>query len=217
MPCRSRQSPSSPRSRPLIAGGYGLAARTQTAAPRLIDLHAQPNQGERTMPSTTNASTTTRLDAVPDERADLLQELAQYKARVQELTDRLAAMTADELPVLDAAAPPACPTTGNLRPFNGSYETPEEALADARTLINLLVGALRPYTLFREQRVVDRDKDPRVVVDVTVPAKTLSNADRALTLYASFLRADQHRRTRTEQWPTHGEQTDTTPALHLAA
>lgn len=45
-----------------------------------------------------------------------------------------------------------------------------------RDIANALAGALRPYTLFREQRVVDG----RIVVETAVPGPTLRAAREAL-------------------------------------
>ncbi len=45
-----------------------------------------------------------------------------------------------------------------------------------REIANALTGALRPYTLFREQRVIDG----RIVVETAVPGSTLRAAREAL-------------------------------------
>lgn len=45
-----------------------------------------------------------------------------------------------------------------------------------REIANALAGALRPYTLFREQRVIDG----RIVVETAVPGSTLRAAREAL-------------------------------------
>ena len=45
-----------------------------------------------------------------------------------------------------------------------------------REIANALAGALRPYTLFREQRVIDG----RIVVETAVPGPTLRAAREAL-------------------------------------
>lgn len=51
-----------------------------------------------------------------------------------------------------------------------------------------LAVALRPYTLFREARIVDG----RMVVDCAVPGTTLGLARRALDAYADRLFRDSH-------------------------
>jgi len=124
---------------------------------------------------------------------DLLFELAEAQQRVQSLTGRLAA--AHALDELAAPPAPACPTTGRLRPFRNPFDGQSE-LEVAHTLINTLVAALRPFSLIREMRVIDIDRDPKTVCDITVPIGASKQVDQALNLYASYLRADSHRRAR---------------------
>jgi hypothetical protein len=101
---------------------------------------------------------------------------------------------ADDAPMLDAKAAPR-DIAGNVVPLARPLADADDALTEMRTIANELAGALRPYTLFREQRVEDANgKNPRVVVDITVPGRTLTVADRALSRFASVVFADQHRR-----------------------
>jgi hypothetical protein len=107
----------------------------------------------------------------------------------------LVAVSDDDL-MLDAAPAPTN-IAGHVIPLQRSAFSmdAEDVLGEMRTIANELAGALRPYTLFREQRVEDANgKNPRVVVDLTVPGRTLTVADRALTRFASIVKADQHRR-----------------------
>lgn len=100
------------------------------------------------------------------------------------------------IPTLDAAAAPL-DIAGNVVPLARPLTDADDALGEMRTIANELATALRPYTMFREQRVEDpHGKNPRVVVDITVPGRTLTVADRALTRFASIVFADQHRRNR---------------------
>jgi hypothetical protein len=101
---------------------------------------------------------------------------------------------ADSVPALDAAGAPR-DIAGNVVPLARPLADADDALGEMRTIANELATALRPYTLFREQRVEDPNgKNPRVVVDITVPGRTLTVADRALSRFASLVFADQHRR-----------------------
>lgn len=52
-----------------------------------------------------------------------------------------------------------------------------------------LAGALRPYTLFREQRI----EDGRIVVDTTVPGSTLTAAREALDRLARQVAIESYR------------------------
>lgn len=84
-------------------------------------------------------------------------ELARLRAKEQlydELVDRLAA-TEQELTELASGAG-----------VDGAW----------REIANALATALRPYTLFREQRVIDG----RIVVETSVPGSTLTLAREAL-------------------------------------
>lgn len=58
-----------------------------------------------------------------------------------------------------------------------------------RKVANDLAGALRPYTLFREQRV----EDGRIVVESRVPGSTLSKASAALELMARRVAIESYR------------------------
>jgi hypothetical protein len=58
-----------------------------------------------------------------------------------------------------------------------------------REVANALAGALRPYTLFREQRVVDG----RIVVETAVPGSTLRAAREALDLLARQVAIESYR------------------------
>lgn len=60
-----------------------------------------------------------------------------------------------------------------------------------REVATALAVALRPYTLFREQRV----EDDRVLVDVTVPVATLRQAQQALDDLAGLVAEESHART----------------------
>jgi hypothetical protein len=58
-----------------------------------------------------------------------------------------------------------------------------------REIANDLAGALRPYTLFREQRV----KDGRIVVETSVPGPTLKGAREALDRLARQVAIESYR------------------------
>lgn len=58
-----------------------------------------------------------------------------------------------------------------------------------REIANALCGALRPYSLFREQRVVDG----RIVVETRVPGATLHKASAALRAYARQVAVESYR------------------------
>lgn len=58
-----------------------------------------------------------------------------------------------------------------------------------REIANALAGALRPYSLFREQRV----HDARIVVETRVPASTLRKASEALDLLARQVAVESYR------------------------
>lgn len=58
-----------------------------------------------------------------------------------------------------------------------------------RSIANALCGALRPYSLFREQRVIDG----RIVVESRVPGATLHKASAALRAYARQVAAESYR------------------------
>jgi hypothetical protein len=59
-----------------------------------------------------------------------------------------------------------------------------------REIANELASALRPYTLFKEQRV----RDGRIVVETTVPGSTLSSASHALDRLADQVATESYRR-----------------------
>lgn len=59
-----------------------------------------------------------------------------------------------------------------------------------REIANDLAGALRPYTLLREQRV----RDGRIVVETAVPGSTLSAARRALARLGEQVATESYRR-----------------------
>jgi len=58
-----------------------------------------------------------------------------------------------------------------------------------REIANALAGALRPYTLFRDQSI----KDGRIVVETAVPGSTLSAARAALDALARQVAIESHR------------------------
>jgi hypothetical protein len=58
-----------------------------------------------------------------------------------------------------------------------------------REIANALAGALRPYTLFREQRVVDG----RIIVETAVPGPTLRAAREALDRLARQVATESYR------------------------
>lgn len=58
-----------------------------------------------------------------------------------------------------------------------------------REIANSLCGALRPYSLFREQRVIDG----RIVVETRVPGATLHQATAALKAYARQVAIESYR------------------------
>jgi len=58
-----------------------------------------------------------------------------------------------------------------------------------RQIANALAGALRPYTLFREQRVIDG----RIVVETTVPGSTLHAGREALDRLARQVAIESYR------------------------
>jgi hypothetical protein len=58
-----------------------------------------------------------------------------------------------------------------------------------RTVANALADALRPYTLFREQRV----EDGRIVVETRVPGTTLTKGSRALDRLARLVAVESYR------------------------
>lgn len=58
-----------------------------------------------------------------------------------------------------------------------------------REIANALAGALRPYSLFREQRV----EDGRIVVHTRVPGSTLRAAREALDALGRQVAAESHR------------------------
>ncbi len=58
-----------------------------------------------------------------------------------------------------------------------------------REIANALAGALRPYTLFREQLVIDG----RIVVETVVPGSTLRTARQALDRLADQLASESYR------------------------
>lgn len=58
-----------------------------------------------------------------------------------------------------------------------------------REIAAALAGALRPYTLFREQRI----KDGRIVVETAVPAGTLTGAREALDSLARQVAVESYR------------------------
>jgi hypothetical protein len=59
-----------------------------------------------------------------------------------------------------------------------------------RVIANALAEGLRPYTLFREQRVVDG----RIVVDSSVPGSTLRAGREALDLLGRQVAVESYRR-----------------------
>lgn len=61
---------------------------------------------------------------------------------------------------------------------------------DWREIANLLAGALRPYTMFREQRL----RDGKIVVESAVPAATLTRACRALDALGRRVAVESYRR-----------------------
>ncbi len=58
-----------------------------------------------------------------------------------------------------------------------------------REIANALAGALRPYSLFREQRV----EDGRIVVETRVPGSTLRKAREALDRLARQVAVESYR------------------------
>lgn len=58
-----------------------------------------------------------------------------------------------------------------------------------RAIANAVTGALRPYSLFREQRIVDG----RIVVETRVPGATLHKATAALNAYARQVAIESYR------------------------
>jgi hypothetical protein len=58
-----------------------------------------------------------------------------------------------------------------------------------REIANGLAGALRPYRLFREQRI----RDGRIVVETSVPGETLRKAAKALDAYARQVAIESYR------------------------
>jgi len=58
-----------------------------------------------------------------------------------------------------------------------------------REIANALAGALRPYTLFREQRVIDG----RIVVETAVPGSTLRAGREALDRLARQVAIESYR------------------------
>lgn len=58
-----------------------------------------------------------------------------------------------------------------------------------RSIANGLAGALRPYTLFREQRV----HEGRIVVETRVPGATLHKSTAALRAYARQVAIESYR------------------------
>lgn len=58
-----------------------------------------------------------------------------------------------------------------------------------REIANALCGALRPYSLFREQRVIDG----RIVVEIRVPGATLHKATAALNAYVQQVAIESYR------------------------
>jgi hypothetical protein len=58
-----------------------------------------------------------------------------------------------------------------------------------REIANDLAAALRPYTMFREQRV----KDGRIVVETAVPGSTLTRAREALDRLGRQVAAESYR------------------------
>jgi len=58
-----------------------------------------------------------------------------------------------------------------------------------REIANGLAGALRPYRLFREQRI----RDGRIVVETSVPGETLRKAAKALDAYGRQVAIESYR------------------------
>jgi hypothetical protein len=58
-----------------------------------------------------------------------------------------------------------------------------------REIANALAGALRPYTLFRDQRI----RDGRIVVETAVPGSTLTAAREALDRLARQVAVESYR------------------------
>lgn len=124
----------------------------------------------------------------------LMDELAGAQRQVSDVIRRLRALTADA--DIAPAALPIEPTTGEPRRVKGEYRNAEEALADARLVIQQLAGMLRPFALFREVRVIDAAKEPRTVCDVVLPMSLVSQINLALDQAHSFAQGDSHLRER---------------------
>jgi hypothetical protein len=101
---------------------------------------------------------------------DSLGELRAKAALFDELVERLAEAE-DELEQVRAASP----ATG----IDPAW----------RAIANDLAGALRPYTMFREQRV----EEGRIIIETRVPGGTLTAARAALDLLGSQVATESRR------------------------
>lgn len=201
---KTTRTPAPRRARRAAAANDPLAALAALEA-QVADLAAQLDDAHGEITTLTE-----QLDEARQRNSTLLAEKHHYE-RLRS-TERALGATNDaadpaqpaapapdttvSIPTLDAADAPR-DIADNVVPLARPLTDADDALGEMRTIANELATALRPYTMFREQRVEDpKGKNPRVVVDITVPGRALTVADRALTRFASIVFADQHRRDR---------------------